>query len=397
MIYLFYIPAGLLIIQGIFSLIEGVRFYGFIRRAIKEPAGGFTPFASIIAPCKGIDSGLEENLHALFEQDYPDYEIIFAVASDDDPARQVIERVIKKYPGITARLIVSGYVEGRGEKVNNLLSALTCVDSKSEALAFVDSDARVRHGWLRLLVSALEDNRVGAATGYRWYLPDKGGFWSALLSAWNGSIATTLGDHRGNFAWGGSTAILRETFNQLGIADRWQRVVSDDYALTRAVKDGNLYVRFVPRCLTISREDFTLKSLFEFTTRQIIITRVYSSKAWWVGMISNCLFSITFWGGLAMVLLAALRGEGIIWPLMMLGAIFLLGSIKGALRLAGAVEALPSARDEIKRLWWMYCLLWSLVSLLFLCNFIRSAVTRRITWRGVTYELRSADETRIEG
>jgi hypothetical protein len=58
-----------------------------------------------------------------------------------------------------------------------------------------------------------------------------------------------------------------------------------------------------------------------------------------------------------------------------------------------AREALPQASREIIRIWWMYCLLWPLVSLLFLYNFWRSATTRRIRWRGVYYELRSPTDT----
>jgi hypothetical protein len=49
--------------------------------------------------------------------------------------------------------------------------------------------------------------------------------------------------------------------------------------------------------------------------------------------------------------------------------------------------------DEIIRLWWMYCLLWPLAALLFLYNFIRSSMTRKIKWRGINYEMRSAEET----
>ena len=393
MAYVFYIFAALLIIQGLFSLIEGIQFRAFVSQSLQEPVGAFTPKASIIAPCKGVDPELEENLDALFMQEYPSYEIVFAIASSEDAARPVIERAITNHPQVASRLIIATGSDTRSEKVSNLLSALASVNTQSEALVFVDSDARACKGWLRALVAPLSDSRVGAVTGYRWYLPARGGFWSALLSAWNGSVATTLGGHGRNFAWGGATAILRETFERAGVPDRWQAAVSDDYALTRAMQDAGLRIRFVPRCLMQSREDVCLGKLMEFTTRQVIITRVYRPRMWCVGLISNLLFAAVFFGGMVFISGRMLRGESVTSMLVMLAMIYSLGSIKGALRLLAAREALPSARDEITRSWRMFCLLWPLVSLVFLYNFIKSATTRRIHWRGVCYEMRSPTET----
>ena len=42
---------------------------------------------------KGAEPGLEQNISALVSFDYSDYEIFFAMASADDPARKIIERV----------------------------------------------------------------------------------------------------------------------------------------------------------------------------------------------------------------------------------------------------------------------------------------------------------------
>ncbi|HSE98478.1 MAG TPA: hypothetical protein VLD57_09465, partial [Blastocatellia bacterium] len=60
MVYFFYTVAGLMLLQGVFSLIEGIRFRSFVRRSLRDHPGPFKPKAAIIAPCKGIDAGLEE-------------------------------------------------------------------------------------------------------------------------------------------------------------------------------------------------------------------------------------------------------------------------------------------------------------------------------------------------
>ena len=395
MIYLFYVLAALLIIQGLFSLIEGIQFRAFIHRSLREPVRSFTPKAAIIAPCKGVDAELEENLNALFNQNYPDYEIVFAIARGDDPARPVIEKAMADHPQVNSRLVIATASERRSEKISNLLSALDSINTSSEAIVFVDSDARADKDWLRALVAPLAGRGVGAATGYRWYLPARGGLWSAALSAWNGTVATTLGGHSRNFAWGGATAILRETLERVDVPGRWQGAVSDDYALTRAMQEARLRINFVPRCLMLSREDAGLGKLLEFTTRQVIITRIYRPRVWWVGLISNLLFASIFFGGLAFIFSNVIRGEGIALTAVMLAAIYALGSIKGALRLLAAREAIRQARVEVTRLWWMFCLLWPLVSLIFAYNFLKSATTRRILWRGVCYELKSPTETLV--
>jgi cellulose synthase/poly-beta-1,6-N-acetylglucosamine synthase-like glycosyltransferase len=381
----------ILLLEGLISLLLGFRHLAAVRRLMSNPSPDFAPKVSVIAPCKGLDRRIEENLGALFDQDYPDYEIIFAVASADDPARKVIERAISENRLRPARLVIAGASRGRSEKVNNLLAALDHVSPDSEAFVFVDSDVRVWSGWLRALVAPLADPRVGAATGYRWHLPEHGGFFSAMLSAWNGSVATTLGDDRRNFAWGGSTAILRRTFDCARIRDRWRGAASDDYALTQAVRSAGLSIRFVPSCLLVSRQDASLAELLEFTTRQVIITRIYHPKLWRLGMIWHSLFSAVFFGGLAC--LPWLSGLA----LTLLAAIYLLGSAKGALRLDAARRMIPKARDEIARTWWAFCLLWPIVSLIFAYNFLRSITTRRIIWRGVAYELRSPSETEVIG
>ncbi len=392
----FYTLASLLIIQGIVSLLEGCKYLSFVRRSLKPADDSFTPKASIIAPCKGLESDLEANLFALLAQNYPAYEIVFVVAKPDDAALPVIERLALKAPAnVKTRIVIAGLSKERSEKVNNLLCAIEKLSVDSSVLAFVDSDAHVRSDWLRSLVAPLADEGVGATTGFRWYLPERGGLFSSLLSAWNGSVATTLGDHNNNFAWGGSMAILRKTFNQLKIRSHWQSALSDDYALTKAVRKSGLRIRFVPRCMTVTREDPTLKSLLEFTTRQVIITRVYNPKLWWLGLISQIFFNAVFFGGIAFFLMSAWFGKDTDITVLMLWSIFLLGSAKGLLRLLAARLMLPEMKREITGLWLMYGFGWWRVSILYLYNFIKSATTRRICWRGVVYEMRSPDETLV--
>jgi cellulose synthase/poly-beta-1,6-N-acetylglucosamine synthase-like glycosyltransferase len=70
------------------------------------------------------------------------------------------------------------------------------VSAESEVFVFVDSDARPGADWLRNLIAPLQDKTIGCATGYRWFVPQRGGFSTALRSVWNASIASHLGANR---------------------------------------------------------------------------------------------------------------------------------------------------------------------------------------------------------
>ncbi|MBI3653080.1 MAG: glycosyltransferase [Acidobacteria bacterium] len=418
MLITFYVLAALLLLQGLVSLLEGWRLLVFVRRSLASSLDTFTPQAAIIMPCKGTDVELAENLRAVFQQDYPNYEILVVVATTDDAALPIIEQVMAERGALwrttggrnltsenaslesptanpKARIIVAGISDERSEKVNNLMRAVEAVDAAAEALVFVDSDARVRSDWLRSLIAPLADEQVGATTGYRWYLPASGGFFSALLSAWNGSVATTLGDHPRNFAWGGSMAIRKKTFAKLNVLGAWSHALSDDYALTTTVQRSGLRIAFAPRCMTIAKADATCAALLEFTTRQVIITRVYNARLWWTGFISQLFFNLVFFGGGLFAILLTLLAKPPGVALALLALIYILGSAKGVIRLLAARAMLPQARRAITRLWWMYSFGWLLVSVVYFFNFIQSATTRRIRWRGVLYEMRSPQETRV--
>jgi hypothetical protein len=79
-------------------------------------------------------------------------------------------------------------------------------------------------------------------------------------------------------------------FQKLDMLERWRGTLSDDFALTRALRAAKLPIRFVPNCLTASMDNCSFAELLEFTTRQMKITRVYSAHLWKISLVTN-LFS----------------------------------------------------------------------------------------------------------
>jgi cellulose synthase/poly-beta-1,6-N-acetylglucosamine synthase-like glycosyltransferase len=242
----------------------------------------------------------------------------------------------------------------------------------------------------------LHDEAIGAATGYRWFIPAKGGFASQLRSVWNASIASALGEREDkNFCWGGSTAIRKSTFEKLRIQERWRGTVSDDFTMTRVLQEAKLPIHFVPACLVASLDDCSFEELLEFTNRQLKITRVYAAHLWKPLLIGSLLFCSVFFGGLALAIARAILGLPYLVPLAAVVLIYVLGAAKAYIRLKAVATVLSNYERQLSQSLPAHLLLWPFASGLYLYNALAAAFSRRITWRGITYELKSPTEAVI--
>ena len=392
--YVFYFLAAISIWFGIKSLQGGFRFASYVRDETSKALPEFTPFVSVIAPSRGLEDGLLDNVKSLLNQVYPNYELIFVFDREDDPAALAIVKL--RNNAVTTKTVIAGPANDSGQKVHNLRVAVEQVDLQSEVLVFVDTDARPSRQWLRQLVAPLANDQLGASSGYRWFVPLRGGFASRLRSVWNASIASALGGNvEKNFCWGGSTAIRRVTFERLNIRERWRGSVSDDFTLTNVLHEAKLPIHFTPNCLVASVGDCDLHELLEFTTRQLKITRVYAPHLWKPLLLGSSLFAIVFFGGWLLLTPLALLGYDVRFLLGVLVMIFVLGAAKSFFRWRAVRLPLAGYRRELSRDLAGQVFLWPFASLLYLYNTIAAGFSRQIEWRGITYELKSPHEAVI--
>ncbi len=398
---IFLLLGALLLAQSLWSLVDGYRFLRYVRAGRGRPPGDFAPAAALVIPCKGVEAGFEGNLECYLHQDYPAYQAIFAVASENDPTYEPLQARLREFAkanghhGVQATLVVAGYSPECGEKVHNLLRGLAAAGPEAHVYAFADMDAHPARDWLRSLVAPLRDPQVTVSTGFRWYLPGAG-FVSQLRAAWDTSIATLMGDHDHNFAWGGSMAIRAEDFTRLRVAERyWAGTVSDDYALTRAVREAGGRIRFEPRCLVASREDSSFVEFFRWANRQIIITRVYAPHLWRMGVAAYVFFCGTMLYGLVELGLPGTPAWQRWAAAGLLAAVQLLGVAKGRLRGVVARESFPGEAGLLRPYAARYWQLSPLVPWVMLVNFLVAGFVRRIEWHDTCYELKSRDEVRV--
>ena len=376
---LLYILSGLALIQGIVSLRDGCRNmrYAIGYRRGPGPDGPVVVFC----PVKGVEGDLETNARSLLAQNHPDYRVVFIVESAEDPAFGMLSKMHR------AEVLVAGQASESGQKAHNLREGVARYGESGEIFVFSDADARFEPDWLVELVAPLSDREVGAASGYRWYVPGPGSLPALVRSAWNATVAGFLGPHSNNFVWGGSTAIRRETFQRIGGLDYWKGALSDDYALTSALREAGFQIVFVPTCLVASYGACTWRELLEFTTRQIRITRIYAPRIWALGLTTYTLFNITFlWLTLAMF-------TEISFFLLWL-AVYALAGVRADARLRAVAHVIDHSSLAGYR--WFYRLSPPLVGILYQVNFVASFLSRRVVWKGIRYTLISPNQTRVE-
>jgi ceramide glucosyltransferase len=391
---LFYFLAILQILLGLYLIGQGLQWLKYARRRVHTDPGFFSPRLAVLCPCKGLEPALERNLVSLTEFDYQNYEIFFLIASASDPAYSIVKRVASQSKP-KAHVVVTEKPDQCGEKVNNLRLGVQQLPPEFDVLVFVDSDGRPGKQWLHRMVAPLADSRIGATTTMRWLLPNRSNLATAFLAAWNAPIVTMLSEKGKNFCWGGGTAIRRGVFDQAGVAEEWRGSVSDDYSMTLALERAGRSIVFLPECIVPSFVETDWTGLMEFTNRQILITRIYAEKMWGMAAGTHLLYCLTLVLGTILTLVDFIATR----PAFQLAALtflpILLSMIRGALRAAGVSEVLPIYRSQIGSQAWIYVLLVVFIPFLYVVNFITSLITKKIRWRGVTYEVISPQQTRI--
>lgn len=117
---------------------------------------------SILKPLSGLDEGLEENLRSFFTQDYPAFEILFAMRTESDPAHALVQRLQAEYARVPTRLILTGEPPWPNAKSWSLHQMQQ--QARYELLVMSDSDIRAGSGLLRRLSREFVDPKLAVTT-----------------------------------------------------------------------------------------------------------------------------------------------------------------------------------------------------------------------------------------
>ncbi len=188
---------------------------------------------SILKPLAGLDTGLESNLRTFFEQDYPAYEILFAVQEAGDPAAEVIEKLRREYPHIAARLLITGESPYPNAKVYALDLMLEA--ARHDLVVMSDSDTRVTPRMLATVAAEFKNPRLGVATCPYRAVPGAS-FWSRLEAVGMNTdfiagilVARMLEGMR--FAVGPTIVARRNVLQSMGGIERLKDYLAEDFVM----------------------------------------------------------------------------------------------------------------------------------------------------------------------
>jgi ceramide glucosyltransferase len=191
------------------------------------------PPLSVLRPLSGAADNTEANLRSLFEQQYPEFEILLSIHDEADPAALIARRVMAAYPHIPSRLIVAGPSPFPNAKVWSLRALLP--EARHETLVMSDSDIRIDPSGFDTIASELTQPNVALVTcPYR----AAGGprFWSrvealGLNTEFLGGLLTARMLGGVDFAIGCAIAIRRDDLASIGGLEHLQRYLAEDFMM----------------------------------------------------------------------------------------------------------------------------------------------------------------------
>jgi ceramide glucosyltransferase len=223
----------LLILLGaiVYSLLAIVAAQRYL--AIR-PAGlrSFEPI-SILKPLAGLDLDLESNLRTFFEQNYPSFEILFAVREANDPAVEIVTRLQQEYPKISSRLVLTGeppYPNAKVYSLNQMLRA-----AANDLVVMSDSDIRVTPQLLRSAAAEFQDPKLGVATCPYRAVPGPS-LWSRLevtgmnTDFWASALVARMIEGM-RFAVGPTIVARRRVLESIGGFDRLKDYLAEDFVM----------------------------------------------------------------------------------------------------------------------------------------------------------------------
>jgi ceramide glucosyltransferase len=295
-----------------------VRF-GVKKRREDRAATTFLPPVSVLKPVHGTEQGMERNLISFFEQDYPEFELLFCARHETDEALQLARRVGERYPHVNAKYVTCG--EPTPQFHNAKVYSLAKLDSVAKHDLFITSDAdvRVKPDYLRRMVQNLKDPQMGLASCVYLGTTDKGknaGF-SSQLDAVGKSVEMTSGVlvadmlEGTKFALGASMAVRKESFRKAGGFEELGQFYADDFVLGNRLAAQGIGVRMATHVIRLMVQDTPFALSFRNQLRWMQSTR--RSRPW--GHLGSGLtFAMPF--GLLGLMWGLLSGRpllGVVW------------------------------------------------------------------------------------
>jgi ceramide glucosyltransferase len=351
-----------------FALATALRF----RRSGQVPDGDFAPPVSVLKPIRGLDRRTRDHFASFCRQDYPEYEILFAVADDSDPAIPVIRQLAADFPERAIRLIVGVPSIGPSSKVSKLCTLAR--EARYDLLVVSDSDITAPETYLRAVVAPFRDAGVGAVTCLYRGVPE-GGIWADLEALGISTdfapgviVARRIEGVR--FTLGATMATSRARLVEIGGFEALLDYCADDFELGQRIAARGHRIELAACTVSTECAPAGFAEFFRHELRWAITLR--HSRPW--GYAGRMLVT----QGLPWSL-----GAAVVAPVALVAGAYLLAYF--ILRMAVAWEVgIGCLQDEtVRRRWWLVPVRDAIAFVVSIASFC----SNRIDWRGRSFEL----------
>jgi ceramide glucosyltransferase len=206
------------------------------------------PPVTILKPLCGAEPGLYANLRSFCQQAYPQFQVVFGIADQADPACAVARRLSAEFPALAIDVVIDPRIHGSNGKVGNLINMLPT--ARHDLLVMSDSDCTVGPDYLDRVTAPLQDasvglvtclyrgmpaasiwSRIGAMYINEWYVPQ-------VLLAW-------LFGHEG-YVSGQTIALRRATLAAIGGFEALADHLAEDHQMGLLVRALGLRIVLSP-------------------------------------------------------------------------------------------------------------------------------------------------------
>jgi ceramide glucosyltransferase len=244
-------------------------------RSTPDASNEFLPPVSNLKPVRGLDPDAYENFASFCRQDYPNYEILFCVSDNNDPALPVLQRLIEDFPQRQIRIVIGSDRVATNDKVAKLARLVD--EAAHEHLVISDSDVRVEPTYLRRLVAPLADTGIGAVTCF--YVPGEEKTWVqrlqdiGMLSDFYPGILVAKQLDGVKFALGPTIATTRSYLQEFGGYASIENKPADDLLIGRLIAEHGREVVLLPYAIATVPDYQSLRELFFKRLRWITVMR----------------------------------------------------------------------------------------------------------------------------
>ena len=328
---------------------------------------------AVLVPVKGTFPDQESVLSTIPLQKHPAFQVIFIVESDTDPANEVVDRLCSRFPHVEK--VVSGLSSGCAQKNHNLVKGTEKLHPDTEILVFCDSTNAAHPDWLAHFIAPLETGLCRVVTTFRAFDPQPktlGGMCQAVYASFV-LILSALSPK----PWGGGTAIRKETFRDLNVAEEWSRTVVDDLVLGNLLEKARIPLFLSPGSLLRSPiRNQTFSGFIDYLDRQILFPK-FTNPGIWLGTLA-ALLDLAASIAVAVVLGLVAFPAGLVSPTLGIMSFFLLGCV-----VAMSLLLRRTNPHEISPWHWIVAA-WPCIFLAAFV-FLRSIFRNYIIWHGRVY------------